>query len=556
MRTKLTAWRSQAGKGIGQRGVNRLEVDTLGSATFPPSTDPSDLPLDALARTLVSTVSAEKATWTRWNLIAEVERRLRPLHFDSADARQAATDYVLEHALHPDVAVRLTTDGLEPDVDQDMPELATARRSDGESVLHEHGSTRYTTQDLLDAEQRLLTYTGQCTSHSLGLARVLELMTAFEQRHAVTLDPGQRALVTGFTTDPRRLVIGIGPAGAGKTTALKAVAEAWRTTGRRVIPLAPSATAAEVLGTELRCRAENLHKFRHAHETAPTGQPDDRWFVLDPGDLVLVDEAGMAGTRNLDWLTHYAREHGAIIRFLGDPAQLTSVEAGGALGLLAHSVGAVELTDLHRFINPDEATATLGIREGQPAALEFYASHDRIRFGSTHAMLESAYDAWERDMQAGRASLLIANSGSDVTALNAQARATRVEAGLVTQPGVPPRDGTRAGVGDLIVTRRKRGVPMVPPLPTHHPATTPLHLRTGRVVATRVRCFLRCLRLSRLLLGPSRCHTRMSRASRPARSLLRRSVRQDVSMPPQQPSDPSTPTSCRTQFEVLNPRTT
>lgn len=98
----------------------------------------------------------------------------------------------------------------------------------------------------------------------------------------------------------------------------------------------------------------------------------------------------MAGTRNLDWLTHYARERGAVVRMLGDPAQLTSVEAGGMLRLVAHDAGAVELTDLHRFTDPDEATATIGIREGQPDALDPYLSHDRVHYGSTDAMLEAA----------------------------------------------------------------------------------------------------------------------------------------------------------------------
>ncbi len=145
----------------------------------------------------------------------------------------------------------------------------------------------------------------------------------------------------------RRLVVGIGPAGAGKTTAMKALTQLWRTTGRRVIPLAPSAAAADVLRDELGCRTENLHKFRHTHATARLAmdrQPADEWFQLQPGDLVLVDEAGMAGTRNLDWLTSYARERGAVVRLLGDPAQLSSVEAGGALALLAGDTDAVELT--------------------------------------------------------------------------------------------------------------------------------------------------------------------------------------------------------------------
>jgi ATP-dependent exoDNAse (exonuclease V) alpha subunit len=124
---------------------------------------------------------------------------------------------------------------------------------------------------------------------------------------------------------------------------MRAVAEAWRTTGRRVIPLAPSAAAAEVLGNELGCRAENLHKFHHTHTSDNSSRSArDAWFTLTPGDLVLVDEAGMASTRHRDWLTTYARERGPIVRLLGDPAQLNTVEAGGMLRLLARDTNAVE----------------------------------------------------------------------------------------------------------------------------------------------------------------------------------------------------------------------
>lgn len=291
-------------------------------------------------------------------------------------------------------------------------------------------------------------------------------IAAFERRHQVTLDAGQRALTLAFTTDPRRLVAGIGPAGAGKTTAMRAVAETWRTTGGRVVPLAPSATAADVRGRELGCRAENLHKFQHTHTSATSASADglnrnkgaklaamDLWFVLQPGDLVLIDEAGMAGTRILDWVTNYARERGAVVRLIGDPAQLTSVEAGGALRLITSDTGAVELTDLHRFANPVEATATIALREGRPEALDFYRANDRIRSGPADAMLEAAYEAWSRDAESGLASLLVAGSTREVTALNTRARLERVAAGAVEEGGVDLRDGTRAGVGDRIVTR-------------------------------------------------------------------------------------------------------
>jgi ATP-dependent exoDNAse (exonuclease V) alpha subunit len=180
----------------------------------------------------------------------------------------------------------------------------------------------------------------------------------------------------------------------------------------------------------------------------------DPWFVLNPGDLVLVDEAGMAGTRNLAWLTDYARERGALVRLLGDPAQLTSVEAGGALGLLAHDAGSVELTALHRFTDPAEAAATIGIREGRPEALAYYFSNDRVSAGPTDAVQELAYHSWLADIDAGRSSLLIAASNRDVTALNTRARLERASRGHVETDGIPLRDGTRAGVGDHIVTRK------------------------------------------------------------------------------------------------------
>ena len=167
-----------------------------------------------------------------------------------------------------------------------------------------------------------------------------------------------------------------------------------------------------------------MHKFRHRHENRSGRGKSDDWFVLRPGDLVLVDEAGMAGTRNLDWLTTYTRERGAVVRLLGDPAQLSSVEACGALRLLANDVGAVELTDLHRFTDPDEAAATLGLRDGRAEALDYYFDHDRVHHGSNEAMRETAYEAWAVDTRAGRTSLLIAGSRTEVAALNSEPGST------------------------------------------------------------------------------------------------------------------------------------
>jgi conjugative relaxase-like TrwC/TraI family protein len=453
---KLAAWRQEALAVIGTRQLEPLEHCV--TALPPRITSLADLDVASEAANAVGRVSVEKATWTRWNVTAEIERQLRPLRFPAPADRETAVAAVLDHALHPGTAVQLTPDGanLEPALDQRS--LPVVRRSNGENVLVDHGSARYTTQDLLDAEQRLLEYAHQPTSYALAPDHVHTRVKSFEERNEVRLDPGQRDMVLGFAADPRRLVVGIGPAGAGKTTAMRALAATWRSTGRRVVPLAPSAAAADVLSAELGCRAENLHKFRHTHTSEHTSAQaaagPDPWFVLNPGDLVLVDEGGMAGTRNLAWLTDYARDRGALVRLLGDPAQLGSVEAGGALGLLADDAGAVELTDLHRFTDPAEAAATIGLREGRPEALDYYFHHDSVRSGSTDAMQELAYDAWVQDIEAGRNSLLLAASNRDATALNTRARLELVARGTVETAGITLQDGTRAGVGDHIVTRK------------------------------------------------------------------------------------------------------
>lgn len=161
----------------------------------------------------------------------------------------------------------------------------------------------------------------------------------------------------------------------------------------------------------------------------------------------------MASTLQLAEVVALAATAGAVVRLLGDPAQLASVEAGGALRLLQAEVGAVHLGEVHRFTEPDEAAATLQLREGDPTALGFYATNGRIRDGSREAMLEAAYDAWAADQRQGRTSILVAASAHDVTTLNARARQERVGAGQVEPDGEVLRDDNLAGVGDWVVTR-------------------------------------------------------------------------------------------------------
>ena len=419
-------------------------------ANAPTTADCADL-----AERTVAAVSARRSTWTVWNVRAEVERQLRKTVPALAPGRHGETaDAIIEAVLARSVCVE------PPPLHSEPHEL---RRPGGESVFIQHAAARYTCQAVLDAETQLVAAARTLTAAGLSGPAAAAALDGFEARTGAALDPGQRHLVTVFAADSRLLLAGIGPAGAGKTTAMRALAHVLRQGGRNLVPLATSAAAANVLGRELGVRAENLHKFLYEWTAGPfaarlqsgASVPGGaRMFRLGPGDVILVDEAGMAGTFALDSLTAYAAKRGAVVRLLGDDRQLPAVDAGGALRLVAAEPGTPELTTLYRFRDPAEAKATRKLRTGDPDAIDWYHDHDRICGGSNRAMTQAAYDGWKADMLAGKVTLMAAFAGTDVTALAARARADRVTAGQVEQEGTQLHDGNLAGRGDWIVTRR------------------------------------------------------------------------------------------------------
>ncbi|ROR37195.1 MobF family relaxase [Kitasatospora cineracea] len=450
-------WTSTVTTAHGQDIVRRV----MAAVPVPDSTpaarpeEPKAVEIPALAAAVITAVGEERAVWTVWNLRAHAERLARSEHptTDAAEHEQLVEAIVAE-AVSPARSVRVDAPAL-------LTEPEELRRANGDSVFVRHASTRYTSTAILDAERRLVDAALTPVNQGLNRAFVGAAIDGFEARHRA-LDEGQRALVTAFAAETRLLSLGLGPAGSGKTTAMQAYVHVANQAGRRIVPLATSAAAAAVLARDLGQPAENLHKFLWEHTggtfAAQLGSGQDvpasrAGFVLNPGDVVLVDEAGMAGTFNLDRLVRIAAERGASVRLLGDYRQLGSVEAGGALRLIAAEAGAVELTTLHRFSDKAEAAATLKIRTGDSTGLDFYFANQRVVGGSRTAMVEAAYDGWKGDMLAGRTTLISARTGTDVTALSARAREDRVAAGQVEADGVLLRDGNRAGRGDWIVTR-------------------------------------------------------------------------------------------------------
>lgn len=199
------------------------------------------------------------------------------------------------------------------------------------------------------------------------------------------LGEDQAEALARIAVSGRVLDVLVGPAGAGKTTAMLALRRAWEAEygAGSVVGLAPSAGAAEVLAKDLGIATENTAKWWQHHIN--TGAS------FHAGQLVVLDEASLAGTLSLDRITQLAITAGAKVLLVGDYAQLQSVDAGGAFGLLAHNRDDVpELVDVHRFTHEWEKTASLDLRHGHVEALDEYEQRGRVVDGETEAMVDAA----------------------------------------------------------------------------------------------------------------------------------------------------------------------
>src|SRR5829696_1514240 len=138
-----------------------------------------------------------------------------------------------------------------------VAEPEALRRVDGSSVYNVGGAALYTSQRILDAEQRLVAAAGRRDGPAVDESAVdMALLEMAANRTA--LDSGQASLVRQMCTSGARVQLAIAPAGAGKTTAMRALTLAWTQDGGHVVGLAPSAAAAAILGEQIGIRTDTL----------------------------------------------------------------------------------------------------------------------------------------------------------------------------------------------------------------------------------------------------------------------------------------------------------
>jgi len=435
-----TTWFNEAETVLGGHGA----VAAMVATALPPHAETAPTAdshwVAQTADHILSAMESSRSTWQMWHVRAEAQRQVRTIDVPAEHAT-ALVDLLVDEVLdRRSVALAPPHDGIEE------PEVL--RRVDGSSVYTVAGADLYTSQRILDAEQRLLTAAGRRGGASVEQTAV-NLALLEMAANGTALDAGQAALARQMCTSGARLQLAIAPAGAGKTTAMRALTLAWTDDGGQVIGLAPSAAAAAVLGEQTGIRTDTLAKLTWSLDH---GELPGWAAAVGPSTLVIIDEAGMADTLTLDTAVQFAIERGANVRLVGDDQQLGAIGAGGVLRDISHTRGALRLTELHRFTDPAEAAASLALREGTPGALDFYLDHGRVHVGDLATTTQDTFAAWVSDRAAGLDAIMLAPTRPLVDNLNRQAR-EHLRSNHPTGREVHLADGNRASVGDVIITR-------------------------------------------------------------------------------------------------------
>jgi len=309
---------------------------------------------------------------------------------------------------------------------------------------------RYATVQVLTAEARILDLARRGRRGGYGQVPHSALMPMGRDGG---LDPSQYRAVLHLAAGGDFLSVLTAPAGAGKTSTLGAAARAWQDAGYQVVGLAPSARAAAELATATGGPADTLAKWLHTHRSTTPGAPGATG--LDARTVVIVDEASMASTLDLDPLIAAAARAGTKVVLVGDPAQIGVVNGpGGMLAALAHAGHGAELAEIHRFSQRWERQASLALRHGQPDALTAYRGAGRLHHcPDSDAALDGVFAHWAAARAAGQDALMLARTRLDVDALNQRARSAAVAAGQVTGP-VTVAGSRDWQAGDVLRSRR------------------------------------------------------------------------------------------------------
>ena len=303
-----------------------------------------------------------------------------------------------------------------------LPEAATptvgdvVRRADGRIVAAGSEELRYSTPELLALEAQVLDAARDGRNRGRGSVASATAAAVLASRPELTDE--QTRMVNRLLTDGDAVAVVVGRAGTGKTYTLDAARQGWQADGYQVIGAALARRAALELRDGAGIDATSLHALLADLRERP-GE------LLSRPTVIVIDEAGMVGTRQLAELVTHAAEHHAKLVLVGDPRQLPEIDAGGSFRALTMRGEPIVLSDNRRQHHQWERNALEQLRSGHAdQAIASYAKHGQLTVADTSIQLrEQLVSDWWNARETGADAVMIALRRDDVADLNARARA-------------------------------------------------------------------------------------------------------------------------------------
>jgi conjugative relaxase-like TrwC/TraI family protein len=376
---------------------------------------------------LVAAIAEHRSTWQHLDIIRHLT--------DNTTAPRN-----LDGRRWTNVIGRLADQAIEASINIDAPTDSPLRRaSDRRSVWADPTTTHATSEHVLIQEERIATWAIDAQATPSQPSTTIE---------AGSLDTGQHeaaATIAGHD----RLVLVVGPAGAGKTTMLHAATLDLEHRRRHVLGFTPTAKAAQVLHTETGMRSDTVAKLLHDLRHQPAG------FQPPPaGTTIVIDEAGMLNTADLHQLINHTDTYGWRLALVGDPHQLHAVGRGGMFDELCANGLTIELHQLHRFTHAWEGDATLQLRKGDATVIDDYRQHGAINAGTFDDHLTTIVKSWRQHQTMGTTLAITTTRNDDVDVINDAIQHHRIQSG-----DLDDHRHARLAIGDgypadVITTRR------------------------------------------------------------------------------------------------------
>jgi ATP-dependent exoDNAse (exonuclease V) alpha subunit len=333
-----------------------------------------------------------------------------------------------------------------------MVKESLARSPEFVCVGRSRGEIHYTTREMLALERKML-------GHVEGLKALPSKAVREKTVQSVEgpLSEEQKKALRHVTQATGSIQVVSGMAGTGKTSTLRATREAFEKEGFQVLGACLSGKAAQGLEEGAGIKSSTLAKLigmpevgyrgeldkgpldtlkHHAEQLKRAALGKSTWSAepirLTPKTVLVVDEAGMVGTRQMECLTQKVLAAGARLVLVGDEKQLQAIEAGGPFASIGDRVGRATLTEIQRQREPWAREAVKKIAYGDArSALREYASRGLVSVTEDgNEAMRALITSWKRQgVSNPKENLILASTNKESTVLNRMAQTQRMLAG-------------------------------------------------------------------------------------------------------------------------------